>query len=1163
MTALEQLNAYLRRLGLRFRLFAAARGAALVTALALLLTAALVWLSNRYQFAPRLVVPLRILLFLALAAAVSFLLAVPVLKLNRRRITRLAERRIPGFEERLLTVAERPDAANPFTELVAEDALNIAREHQPEQLTPTRSLFAFLGAGAAAGAILLWLITAGPEYWGYGASLLWTGSANAGKRPLYDIAVQPGNKTIRRKSDQLITAQLLGFAAHNVTIHARYGGAPKWDEIAMAPKTDGSAYHFLFAGLSDPVEYYVQAGSAQSKHYTIGVKDLPGVKRVRVALHFPSALGLKDVVEDPGGDVRAVAGTQADIAVLTDRPLDRGLLVLDNGSKIELARTVNGGQGNWLTARLPINRDGSYHVAALDGAETIRISDDYFIEAKKDEPPSVKILKPGADPHVSPIEELPVTIEASDDFGVEGLELHYSINGAPEQVVPLLKTNGARETEATATLYFENFKAVPGDLVSFYATARDANTTSRTDIVFAQTEPFEFKFTQSQSGAGMGGGSGGDQDISVRQKQIIAATFNELRNSNKGRAALEEDARFLSSVQSKLAEQAETMAGRMANRELDAASSDFQELSKTMQQASAEMSNAVGKLKSAQWKDALPPEQKALQALLRIESKYRDIQVAFGQAGGGGGMGGAQRDLARMFDLELDTTKNQYETGQSGSSTASNQQKAIDDAFQRLEMLAGRQQELAAQSAQQQGFEQRWQEEQLRREAEELKQQMQQLAQNSGSQQSSSQQQSGQQSASSSASGRGQAGQGTRSSQSQEQSRQMAEAMRQATNAIERAEDEMRKAVTDRDRTAQRRAAAELAEAQKFLNDALHRQAGSSISDLARRAQEIADAQKDVANRLKQMYGEGLRAGSESSGSLGATPSGEGMPEMDDPNSLRFGYRRRYWQRETEPKRSATDQEKALAGEKDKLAQQVEQLQQQMQQEERRMAAAQPDASSKLRKALSDAEQKELALRMQKNAEWIRDGYGERNLGMEDSVTAGLEQLSRELRDVEEALQSGNPGGQNGQDEKSAQALSEARALREELERRAEEPGEQAQQGVRSAKGDGAPMIGGRGVQDAIQDLQALRNQVDPRDRALNGYIDGALGNLRHLTGAEQGLLDTRISQDAVRSLERLELELSRRVGQQQAAGARIAAPESSPEKYRDAVAEYFKKLSK
>ena len=64
--------------------------------------------------------------------------------------------------------------------------------------------------------ILVWLIAAGPGYWGYGASLFWTGSGNPGKRPLYDLVVQPGNKTIRRKSDQPISAQFLGFSAHQV-----------------------------------------------------------------------------------------------------------------------------------------------------------------------------------------------------------------------------------------------------------------------------------------------------------------------------------------------------------------------------------------------------------------------------------------------------------------------------------------------------------------------------------------------------------------------------------------------------------------------------------------------------------------------------------------------------------------------------------------------------------------------------------------------------------------------------------------------------------------------------------------------------------------------------------------------------------------------------------
>jgi hypothetical protein len=1073
MTALEQLNAYLRRLEWRLRFFAASRGAAIVAGLALALTVLLVSISNRYAFAQNVVLPLRITLFVALALAVSFTLAWPLLKLNRRRVTRLVEQRAPRFQERLLTLTERQKAGDPWSEVLAEDALRIAEEHQPEQISSSRSLFGALGSGVLAAVILLWLIAAGPGYWGYGASLLWTGNAPVSKRPIYDITVQPGDKTIRRKSDQLVTAQLFGFSAHNVTLHVKYGNAPKWDETPMQPKASGDGYRFLFAGLSDAVEYYVQADRAQSRHFTIHVKDLPNIKRVRVALKYPAGLGLQNVVLDPGGDIRAVNGTEAEISVLTDRPLEQGALMIDGGKRINL----KAGEGNWLSARLPIEKDGAYHVAAIDNGEAVRISDDYFIEAKKDEPPTVKLLKPGHDPKVSPIEEVPVTVDAADDFGVQGLELHYSVNGGTEKVLPLLKSKGAKEAQGSVNIAFEDLKVVPGDVVSMYATARDAHSKAQSEIIFAQAEPFDFKFSQSQQMGGGGGGMGNQSsDISQRQKQIIAATFNELKDKGKNRAALSEDAKFLSELQGKLSEQAMTMAQRMASRELGSAGSEFAQFSKLMTDASGDMAVAVEQLKPGKWNDALPPEQKALGSLLRAEALFRNIQVAFGQQNGGGGGGsGAQRDLARMFDLELDTSKNQYETGQSASAQQQQQQdiqKALDEAYQRLQALARRQEELAAQNPkQQQAFEQRWEEEQLRREAEELRKQMQQLAQNSqsSSQSGSSSPQQGQQKSSSQGNGSssGQSGQqgsqsasnpsGVSGQRSAQEQRQMAETMKRADSALQRAEDEMRKAVSDRDASARQRAASQLREAQGLINRMMSGQAGSSMSDMANRAEEIANAQKELANRMKEMYGEGSFRSRQRYSASGRP--GEQMPEMRDPTSTRFGYgfQRRYGLDEMRPSRSATPEEKALAGEKEKLASELGRLQEQIQQQAQGMSGSRPDASAKLSRALSEAESKELALRLQKDAEWMRQGYGDRNVGMEDSVTAGLQQLSRDLRDVQEAMnRPGSPATGRGND-KTAQALAEVRQLREELDRRAAETlqrgGQESREGQQSEGG--------------------------------------------------------------------------------------------------------------
>jgi len=144
-----------------------------------------------------------------------------------------------------------------------------------------------------------------------------------------------------------------------------------------------------------------------------------------------------------------------------------------------------------------------------------------------------------------------------------------------------------------------------------------------------------------------------------------------------------------------------TLSGRLEARELTNEMKAIGEFQKDMIAASEAMGPAAQQLQQMKWKDAIPNEQKALQALLRAEATFRQIQVAFGGrggGGGGGGGGGAARDLAALFDLELDTEKNQYETRQTASASTEEQKaKEVDDALKKLDELAKRQEDLAQQ----------------------------------------------------------------------------------------------------------------------------------------------------------------------------------------------------------------------------------------------------------------------------------------------------------------------------------------------------------------------------------------------------------------------------------------------------------------------------------
>src|SRR5579871_5289774 len=466
MNALDQLNVYLRRLEGRLRLLAFSKGTSLVTVSALLTTVVLVWITNRYAFSSGSLVVARILLFLSVGTAIAFGLVIPLLDLNRRNAARRAEKKFPDFQERLLTVAESKNSNDPFVQLLASDAMRVAADSQPDRLAPTAPILGFLTSAGLAFAVLIWLFLAGPGYLGYGTSLLWAGAPKSGiTHAFYDIAVTPGDRTVRRKADQLVTAQLLGFESPRVRLLARYQGASKWEPVDMLPTQGASSYEFLFSALATNVEYYVEAGAVQSKHYNLRVIDLPSIKKIRVTYHYPAWTGMKDSVEDPGGDLRAVEGSEAEVAIQTDRPLSKGILMLNDDQQIEL----KGGDGNWISARVPIKKDGMYHVAAIEQGENVRMTEDFFIEARKAVAPTVRIDRPGHDAKVNPVEEVTVTVNATGDFGLNDVDLHYSVNGAPEKTVSLLKEKGAKNVDGKYLLSLEDYKLSPGDLVTIYA----------------------------------------------------------------------------------------------------------------------------------------------------------------------------------------------------------------------------------------------------------------------------------------------------------------------------------------------------------------------------------------------------------------------------------------------------------------------------------------------------------------------------------------------------------------------------------------------------------------------------------------------------------------------------------------------------------------------
>ena len=1185
----EFLSAVVRRL----RATAAARGAGAVALAALLATALCVWAANRAAFSPASVAGSRMFLLAALAAVVVTLLILPLRRFMRGRAVLLAadeaERRAPEFGGRLRTWADeraqaerRGRVPSPLLALLARDATAAAGAVRLESIAPRAAAVGFAAVACFGVASLVWLGTAGPGYWRYGTARLWAGWLVPQGDPLYELQVEPGDATLRQGGRLEVTAEAFGFEPQIIEIFAKFQSGADWERAPMGPQLQASGFQFSFSSVREPLRYYVEAGRLRSPEFAVDVVVMPSVENIRLEYEYPAWSGLDAEVQDPGGDILAVPGTRVGVVLTTDKKLVDGLLVVG-----EDELPLRGGR-----AGIEVSEDSFYHVAAVYQGERVRLTEDYFITAVPDERPEVKILEPGRDWRASSIEEVEVRVEASDDFGLRDVQLRYAVNGREKGAVNLAGRRGAKRVEASHVFRLEDLGEradgglqlpssadsalpppapeaglVPGDLVSYYLVAEDAKRETRSEMYFINVQPYARRFSQSQQ-AGMQGGQGQRQDeISRRQKEIILATWNLIneREAEDARSPdkLRESASMLSELQGTLMQQALTLVQRTRARQITDADPKFAQFAEYMEQAAGFMEPAAAALHGFELEQAVGPEQQALQFLLRAENLFTDIQISMSQGGGGGGF---SRDLAEMFELEMDLEKNQYETG--GGASGQQIDQEIDEAMRKLEELARRQERLADRARDQDrtGFEQRWRQEMLRREAEDLRRELEQLQRR----QQGARQQAGARSGQSS-SGRQSAGGGA-----------SGQSLDRAIQQLERAAREMERGSSGgNQRAASAGAQQQLQRAVDELRRQRRAQSESALRGMSEEAAALARAQEEAAVEMEASLRVALEALKQQGGrTSGALPTGMTRQEEID-----------------------------LADRKQEIGERLAELEQGMQRQARMLRGQNEQASSAMLDALVEFQESQAATAIQYAAEMVRRGLAPYAASNEEAVSRALRRLRDNLREVGEAAGSDGVPRQRGLEG----VLSEVERLRMDLERAAGEsprgpaqrPGEgegRAQAGDPNQPGSRAGggreggqqrsgWAGGRyggdgrwrgalgpaqsdpqrrermeqalesavaGVPRLVPELRA-NEDFDPRDIAALQRFARELGDGRFLGNPDLLAEEYR---KMMALLEQLEVQLRRQVEVDDKDEVRAIVAETVPEAYRDAVAEYYRALA-
>src|SRR3954467_2462078 len=620
-----------------------------------------------------------------------------------RQIARFVEERVPALDDTIVTAVElrdRPPSGHTFATLVVEAAAARLQTLDPDCVVDPETRRAAMRRAFAGAVLLAAIVVAALPFASKTAQVAY-------------VKLFPGSVSVHVTGGDLRVA-----AGRPVTLGARVSGRHvALDRIAPVVTIEasgatatvpmartGDSYELRIPALDRSFKYFVTAGPARSNDYRVTALVPPRVQRIDLHYEYPSFTGLKARDERDSGDVYGPAGTRVRVTVHADKPVVQGRLAFGDGRSALPLSAAN----RPLESTLTLKGEASYRVALVDADGLSSQGVEYFIRVMDDRPPVVHILRPSGDQQITPLDEVPIEARADDDFGIASLDMVYSVAGGPEKVVPfttLGETDLARI--GSRMLAAEDLKVKPGDVIAYYARARDvarakASTLVTSEIFFLEVKPFNEEYSLAQSQAGLSASTGTQiEGLIAAQKEIISATWNLERRAAAGRSAT--DVKDVADAQAELKARAEQAAGQARQRrrfgqqlwQVAFPPAGAQQTGDDPVRTAVEaMNRALQQLQTQKTSAAIPHEMAALNALLKAQAEIRKRQVAQQQNNGSGNGGNRQtQDLSNLFDRELKRQqRTNYESKAQVETTPETEK--IDTALDKIRDLARRQEDL-------------------------------------------------------------------------------------------------------------------------------------------------------------------------------------------------------------------------------------------------------------------------------------------------------------------------------------------------------------------------------------------------------------------------------------------------------------------------------------
>ncbi len=652
-----------------------------------------------------------------------------------RQIALFVEEQIPDLEDRLNSAVEIDDPAAArhahgiLVDRLIDDASERARtiplttvvDRQKERILTT--------AGGAGLVLFLFLAFTSLDELRHSFGGADLASMISTSQPY--MTVNPGSVEIEQGASQDVVVTLREESDRDVVVHYRTGDGT-WRKESMQGAVGEPAFLHEFLDVQDPIQYFVEHDQRRSEPFTISLYTFPSVVRIDQTHTYPSYTRRDPRIEEDTGDVHGLKGSTVTLDVAVTGTVEVAELVLDDERRIQLDPAGDGR----FRGTIRLEEPGYYSIHLTDREQKRnKFPDEYRITPVEDERPYVTVTDPQRDVRANSVEEVLVAARAEDDYGLKDVRLRFAVNGGEEQTVSLINSPAAGSTNAEGEhlFFLEDFSLEPGDVISYFVEAEDVfhDEPAATDLYFIEVIPFDRDYTQAAAG-GMPAGGPAQSGIVLNQQQIIAATWKLYRERKEmGEESYSSSRRALAQAQANLRRNIDQRINATAfSLELQRGD-ETRAIAEHLRSAVRSMGAAVTELEADRLREAMAPEREALNYLLKADALNKDRQIALnrGGQGGGGNASATEERMTELMDLELDISKDKYETLPQSSAGGNAGDGEMDEALRKLRELSRRQQNLANESQRAlEGEDQRRAVERLKRDQDDLRRQAEDLS---------------------------------------------------------------------------------------------------------------------------------------------------------------------------------------------------------------------------------------------------------------------------------------------------------------------------------------------------------------------------------------------------------------------------------------------------